>query len=72
MNAQERESVRVTLSVANNVYRKAQRKAKKRGSHPHRLKQGQPPEGRRINDRAVIIIAVAGEFFKTKGLNFYE
>ena len=29
MNAQERESVRVTLSVANNAYRKAQRKAKR-------------------------------------------
>lgn len=29
MNAQERESVRVTLSVAHNAYRKAQRKAKR-------------------------------------------
>ena len=29
MNAQEHESVRVTLSVANNAYRKAQRKAKR-------------------------------------------
>ena len=29
MNAQERESVRVTLSVANNAYKKAQRKAKR-------------------------------------------
>lgn len=29
MNAQERENVRVTLSVANNAYRKAQRKAKR-------------------------------------------
>ena len=29
MNAQERESVRVTLSVAHNAHRKAQRKAKR-------------------------------------------
>ena len=72
MNAQERESVRVSLSVADNAYRKGAAQGKKRGSHPHRLKQGQPPEGRRINDRAVIIIAVAGEFFKTKGIIFYE
>ena len=64
--------IRIILSRSKKEHKKtAQNGGKKRGGRPHRLKQGQPPEGRRTNARTVIIIAAAGNFFK-KGLFFYE
>lgn len=69
MNAQERESVRVSLSVADNAYRKGAAQGKKRGGHPHRLKQGQPPEGRRTNARAVIHYSSCGRLFQDERNN---
>ena len=66
MNAQERESVRVSLSVADNAYRKGAAQGKKRGGRPHRLSNGNRQRADERNARTVIIIAAAGNFSRRK------